>query len=202
MRSTTIYIKNMIARDLTNLRFGKLVGERQDGKNVNGQYYWLFKCDCGNAHRCLGTSIIRGHTTQCKICTKKRWLDQNHLRATSIGDLTSSWWGSRVVKRANGHNNSNFVKGRKKTYTLTVTMQEAWELFMKQDRKCALSHWPIAFPKDRNPHGGTASLDRIDSNKGYTLDNVQWVHKDINRLKNAFDQDYFIQMCKAVANKC
>ncbi len=191
----------MKARDLTNLRFGKLVGIRQDGKRKSGQYYWLFVCDCGEYHRCLGTSVLRGHTTQCKTCTKQRWLDQNHLRATNAGDITSAWWGTRVVKRANGYNNSNFIKGCKKTYTLTITMQEAWELFLKQDRKCALSQWPINFPKDRNPHGGTASLDRIDSNKDYTLDNVQWVHKDINRLKNAFEQEYFIQMCKAVAKK-
>jgi hypothetical protein len=78
-------------------------------------------------------------------------------------------------------------------------MQEAWDLFLKQDKKCALSGWPLEFPVGRSIHGGTASLDRINSNKGYTSDNVQWVHKDINKLKNAFDQDYFIQMCKAVA---
>jgi hypothetical protein len=45
----------------------------------------------------------------------------------------------------------------------------------------------------------TASLDRIDSSKGYCEDNVQWVHKDINRMKNTFDQDYFISLCKLIA---
>ena len=79
-------------------------------------------------------------------------------------------------------------------------MEQAWELFEKQNRKCALSGLLLNFPKDRNTHGGTASLDRIDSNGNYTLDNVQWVHKDINRLKNSFDQDYFINLCKLVSN--
>lgn len=190
----------MKARDLTNVRFGNLVGIRQDGKNNSGQFFWLLKCDCGNEHRCLGTSLIRGDTTRCVKCTKKRWLDQNHLRATSVGDLTSAWWSTHVVKRANGHNTSSFLKGKKKIYKLTVTMEQAWELFEKQNRKCALSGLPLNFPKDRNPHGGTASLDRIDSNGNYTLDNVQWVHKDINRLKNSFDQDYFINLCKLVSN--
>ena len=47
----------------------------------------------------------------------------------------------------------------------------------------------------------TASLDRIDSKKAYTVDNIQWVHKDINMLKNKYDQEYFIHMCTLVANK-
>ena len=194
----------MKARDLTNTRFGNLVGIRQDGKNKHGQFYWLLKCDCGKEHRCLGSSLIRGYTTRCKECTKDRWLDQNYLRATSAGDLTSAWWGTRVVKRANGHNDSSWYKkkkGQTRTYQLEITMEEAWELFKKQQGKCALSELPLEFPKDRNPHGGTASLDRIDSNGDYTLDNVQWVHKDINRLKNAFNQEYFIQLCKAVTEK-
>jgi hypothetical protein len=104
-----------------------------------------------------------------------------------------------VVKRANGHNTSSFLKGRKKIYELTITMEQAWQLFEKQERTCALSGILLEFPKDRNPHGGTASLDRIDSKKDYTADNVQWVHKDINRLKNVFDQAHFINLCKAVA---
>lgn len=186
-------------RDLANSVFGKLTALRPDGKNKAGQYFWISKCECGLEHRCLGTSLISGQTTRCKQCTKERWLDQNHLRATSIGDLTSAWWSLRVVKRANGHNTSSFQKGRKKTYELTVTMEQAWELFQKQKGKCALSGLPLDFPKDRNPHGGTASFDRINSEKGYTVDNVQWVHKDINRLKNVFQQTYFIELCKTVA---
>lgn len=191
----------MKARDLTNIRFGKLVGLRQDGKNKNGQFFWISKCDCGNEHRCLGTSLVRGDTTRCTDCVKKRWLDQNYTRAVSIGDLTSAWWSTRVVKRASGYNNSSFLKGKQKTYELTITMEEAWKLFEKQNKKCALSGLPLEFPKDRNPHGGTASLDRIDSNGNYTTDNVQWVHKDINRLKNTFDQNHFVALCKAVAEE-
>ena len=44
----------------------------------------------------------------------------------------------------------------------------------------------------------TASLDRIDSNKGYTIDNVQWVHKDINKMKMDLEEDVFIDNCKLI----
>ena len=46
----------------------------------------------------------------------------------------------------------------------------------------------------------TASLDRIDSKKGYIKGNLQWVHKDLNIMKNSYPNQYFIEMCKKVAN--
>jgi len=87
----------------------------------------------------------------------------------------------------------------KENIKANVISMPCWELFEKQNKKCALSGMPLEFPKDRNPHGGTASLDRINSDGDYTLDNVQWVHKDINRLKNVFEQQYFIELCHKVA---
>lgn len=46
----------------------------------------------------------------------------------------------------------------------------------------------------------TMSVDRIDSNKGYTKDNIWIVHKDVNLIKQDYDIKYFISMCKAIAN--
>ena len=47
----------------------------------------------------------------------------------------------------------------------------------------------------------TASLDRIDSLLGYTIDNVQWVHKDINRIKFDMSQCRFVELCCLIAEK-
>jgi hypothetical protein len=72
-----------------------------------------------------------------------------------------------------------------------------WELFLKQDRKCALSGLPIEFGT-KGRELGTASLDRIDSTKGYTPENVQWLHKDINQMKMDLTEQKFIDLCKKV----
>ena len=117
------------------------------------------------------------------------------FKSNSVGDLTSAWWSARVVKRAHGYNS----KAAQKVYELEITMEQAWSLFKEQDGKCALSGVSIQFPKNRDQYGGTASLDRIDSKKGYILGNVQWVHKDINSMKNVFEQSYFIELCQKVA---
>ncbi len=61
---------------------------------------------------------------------------------------------------------------------------------------CALTDLPLNFhTKHKN-----ASLDRIDNTKGYTIDNIQWVHKDINWMKGTFTQDQFIELCGSVGN--
>jgi len=81
----------------------------------------------------------------------------------------------------------------------SITIEYAWDLFLKQNRKCAMSGMEINFAatgKDKF----TASLDRIDSNEGYVDGNVQWVHKDINWMKNTFSQQHFVDMCKKVAD--
>jgi len=44
------------------------------------------------------------------------------------------------------------------------------------------------------------SLDRVNSNDYYHVDNIQWIHKHINIMKNKFETDYFIQMCKLVTD--
>jgi hypothetical protein len=47
---------------------------------------------------------------------------------------------------------------------------------------------------------GNASLDRINSNKGYEEGNVVWVYKPINVMKNIFSPEEFINMCKLIAD--
>lgn len=71
----------------------------------------------------------------------------------------------------------------------------------KQNYKCALSGFDICFaitPKEFKSGIQTASVDRIDSSQGYTVDNIQVVHKDINRIKLDLSQEYFIKICEAV----
>jgi hypothetical protein len=82
-----------------------------------------------------------------------------------------------------------------------ITIAEAWELFVKQDGVCALSGIPIYLPKNCKEHEsgvGTASLDRIDSSKGYNINNVQWVHKKLNMMKREMSNSDFIIWCKLV----
>lgn len=81
-----------------------------------------------------------------------------------------------------------------------VTIEWVWNLYLKQERKCALSGLDIVFyTSSRKRSEQTASLDRIDSSKGYIEGNLQWVHKHINLMKGQAPQGDFIRYCKAIA---
>jgi hypothetical protein len=64
-----------------------------------------------------------------------------------------------------------------------------------KSKKCSLSGVDLTFGVKNNSKTWNASLDRIDSNKNYTEDNVQWVLKKINRMKSDLDQKEFIKLC-------
>jgi hypothetical protein len=82
-------------------------------------------------------------------------------------------------------------------------MKYLWELYLHQNKKCALTGLPIEMKvKDSTAYDGfrrIASLDRKDSKQGYKIGNVQWVHKDINIMKNKYDLEYFKYMCELVS---
>jgi hypothetical protein len=80
--------------------------------------------------------------------------------------------------------------------TFDITPDDVWNLFIKQNKKCALTGWDIQFNKIK--YKNTASVDRIDSNIGYLKDNIQIVHKKINRFKMAFSVEELLEMCKGI----
>ena len=95
---------------------------------------------------------------------------------------------------------SNALK-RKLDFNLDIDY--LWEIFTNQNKKCAITGVGIDMINatiNGNYHLQTASLDRIDSNKGYIVGNVQWVHKVINSLKSDFENDDFISLCYLVSS--
>lgn len=81
-------------------------------------------------------------------------------------------------------------------YKLDFDSDFVWTLFNKQQRKCALTGWHLVFSKDVNKN--TASIDRIDSSKGYTKKNIQITHKIVNRCKLNCSEELFYFICKSV----
>jgi len=82
---------------------------------------------------------------------------------------------------------------------VSITEEEALRKIEQQEYRCALTGVPITFPKSSSaPERYTASLDRVDSSGAYTAGNIQWVHKDINIMKGALTEPYFIELCRKV----
>lgn len=86
---------------------------------------------------------------------------------------------------------------KKRGLLFEITMEDIWNQYLKQNKKCMLTGQLIQFSGNLNLKN-KASVDRIDSSKGYTKDNIQILDKDINIMKLKFNQQYFISLCNKV----
>lgn len=156
-------------------------------------HYYLCECECGNQVTVTRSNIL-SHTKSCGCLKRKS--GQDNVGWKGHGEISSSFW-THIKHGANS---------RAREIEFLITIEEAWALFVKQDRRCSLTGLELSLNSKKQKKGSklrmtTASLDRIDSNKGYTIDNVQWVHRDVNIMKQAFSQDRFIEICKLVTLK-
>lgn len=151
---------------------------------------WMCKCSCGNIKEVWAKHLKNGASKYCIKCASRlKWEKRKPDTSKSIlGNLFSQiLWGAKI----------------RNIDIIDLTKENLFELFLKQESRCALSGLNIEIGINRESHkngGTTASLDRIDSNKGYSIDNVQWVHKDINRMKMDLSKDKFIQYCIIIAD--
>jgi hypothetical protein len=76
-----------------------------------------------------------------------------------------------------------------------ITIEDIFNQYVKQNKQCAFTGSYIVF-------GDDASIDRIDSSLGYTIDNIQIVHKKLNMMKKDMPNQEFILWCKAITNYC
>jgi hypothetical protein len=162
-------------------------------KKGTGKYYTtylLVQCECGVQQEVMLNRLVNGSSKGCRVCTRA---GSAHYKWRGVGKLSASvLYG--ITQRATRKNGRHLE--------VDVTLEYLWNLFLEQDQKCALSGILLEPWISNNKKQGrrmSASLDRIDSSKGYIVGNVQWVHKDINRLKWDLSQEKFIELCKLVA---
>jgi hypothetical protein len=176
--------------DFSNCKIGKLlVIERiEDKLNCYGSpvRQWKCICECGDIVIRKSCHLKRGRCT----CHKCKALED--AKKYGYNDIRQHHWYN-IKKHAN-----------KKGLDFSISMEYAWKLYEDQNMNCALSGLPIAFAKTKIGHSKgktTASLDRIDSKKGYIENNVQWLHKWVNLMKSDFEQCEFIDYCRLITEQ-
>lgn len=176
-------------KDLIGEKFGNLIA--LEPITENGIRKWKCQCACGNfIHVRTGHLINKGYTS----CGCKRGKRKNlSSKWKGYGDISGFMWKGIYLT----------YKKNKKVKNFSITIDYTWDLFIKQNKKCAISGLSIEFAATNELHKlgkTTASLDRINSSEDYIEGNVQWVHKDVNKLKSDFNQKYFISLCKIISN--
>lgn len=148
------------------------------------RYFVKAKCKCNNVFEVNCENLERGITKSCRKCglSQKK---ENNPNWQGYGNMPMTAY--KLIRDS----------ASKRNIELSIDIKYCYDLMEKQNNKCALTGLIISY-NGGTRSSGTASMDRIDSSKGYVYGNVQWVHKDVNLMKNAFNQDYFIEMCKKV----
>ncbi len=99
---------------------------------------------------------------------------------------------------------------RGKKLEVTITIQEIINLYHQQEGKCALTGHILTHTQIHNEdshlnesvkHRWNISIDRIDSSKGYHINNVQLVGTIINRIKSDLSTEDFIHICQTIGRQ-
>ncbi|MEO6305066.1 MAG: hypothetical protein ABIP51_18050 [Bacteroidia bacterium] len=85
----------------------------------------------------------------------------------------------------------------KRQIPFNITFEQIGDLWEKQPI-CAYSNISLKQRYGNKDKCFTASLDRIDSSKGYQIQNIQWVHKIINKMKGSMSHEEFKNIIKLI----
>lgn len=155
---------------------------KEDG-NIDNYKAVLCLCKCGNIIRCKKTVVKSGRKKSCGCMqTETEYVSKYIMRM---------YWTAFILN------------AKVRNINVKTIPKELDEIIIQQNFKCNLSGLNISLPKTSNEflleREWTASIDRIDSKKEYTKNNIQFIHKDINRMKMDLDETLFIEYCKKIA---
>lgn len=174
LHRNNIEIKSRII-NLKGQKFGSLTVVEMCDERRNKRACWKCLCDCGNYSIHQSDVLMLRNATKCKLCRRKQY----------TGEISGRYF-CRIR-----------ISAKQRNLEFSITKEYIWNLFLKQNRKCVLTGIKIGFPYEFKDIY-TASLDRIDSNKGYIEGNVQWVHKIVNRIKQNVPEILFIKLCRKI----
>lgn len=169
-----------MAHDLVGREFGMLtVLRRTDERTPSKKVVWEVGCSCGGKAKVTTADLLRKDGKNRVSCGCMNFRSgPKSANWKSPNDISMRYW--------NAVKDSALRRG----FDFNITIEYAFECF---DGQCALTGMDIELSQ-------TASIDRIDSSLGYVEGNIQWLHKDINRLKSNWPQDQFIELCRKVVN--
>lgn len=157
------------------------IGDRFDSavvlgfKDVRDRYMAECLCDCGGVYYIRPGLLPKNKTNNCGCKPRGKW--------KGTGGLSGTYY-RRIQRRAESSGQE-----------FTVTPEYLWDMYQSQGGVCAVTGLGIPFNR-RTADPCDASLDRIDSTRGYVVGNVQWVHKDINKMKMDLPMDRFLDLCR------
>ncbi len=174
-------IENFVGKKFNNwevLDFSHL-----DSKQVQ---YWICKCKCDRTQPVRTTFLFTGKSKNCRFCRNQANF-KNDSKYWLGGKFISSTIFTRY-KLSASHRNIEF----------NLTIDDLENQWLVQDGKCVYTNSILTLPERNRDIDFNASIDRIDSSKGYTPENIQWVIKEVNRMKMNLKEERFLELCNII----
>jgi hypothetical protein len=137
------------------------------------------------------------HNSWCKSCVKKK-----------MASYHESTWGpdklqlSAFKRTKSVRDYLGYLRGKAiRRGGVCVTLDELVEIWDAQRGRCALTDWEMTMKLGSGVIPTNCSIDRIDSSRGYEIDNVQLVCRAVNIAKSNLTPELFIMLCSAIAEK-
>lgn len=176
---------------------------RQYGfKNPKGNRSWCEEEDCLLINMLdnnidideISKILIRSDVSIIARCEKLK-ITQNHKK---ILERKNENKNKRLTLEQMLKQKIEFGKGRcqKMGWSFDIDLEYMLKIYQKQNGLCFYSSEQLSWKPN---HKNVLSIDRIDSNKGYIKDNVVLCIWDINRMKQEFEINRFIEVCGIVA---
>ena len=171
--------------------------ENRIHKTINGDdYYFCNKCkrwrqkskfnvDNTSLHQNRG-----GLCSVCKDCQREMYYRERQ-RLFENDSIALRYKLQQALKGTRR-------RSKEKNIYNDLTLDYLMYLWEKQSGKCALSGIPMTYKFYEGRVNTNLSVDRIDSTKGYSKDNVQLVCMAVNQMKNDLSMVEFIELCEAV----
>ncbi len=150
---------------------------------------------------------------ECKVCKQKKSLAEFNNHQSNAGrHFKQSYCKSCAHNKKIMQRKTNFISGlvngckyhaqrrgnsgRPNCNEVTITKKDILDLAKKQNYRCAVSNVKLKWA--RNSGWKKASIDRIDNDRGYTLENIRLTAWGVNAALHTWEFEDFLKMCRKV----
>lgn len=150
---------------------------------------------------------IRKFGSRCRKCinedTRKWQLNNKEARRKIANKWSENNKESKALNRKKYRKNNPISymlqtskhNAKKRGFIFEITKEDIENLLIKQDSKCYYTGWVL---KLSSGCYNSMSIDRVDSLKGYTKENIVLCQYKVNVMKNNASVDDLLKFCKAI----